>query len=85
MGTPVLAFDTGAHREVVRDDLDGFLVAPGQQEEFVARLRTQLAALPESEERRAERATRARQRFSRERMVAELTAVFDAVRQGWKQ
>lgn len=79
MGTPVLAFDTGAHREVVRDDLDGFLVAPAQEEEFVARLRTLLSALPESEDRRAERAARARQRFSRERMVAELTAVFTAV------
>lgn len=79
MGTPVLAFDTGAHREVITDSLDGILVPRGDPGAFEKQLRAFLERLPEAPEARAERALRARSRFSRNAMIERLTNVYTDV------
>ncbi|MCC5877382.1 MAG: glycosyltransferase family 4 protein [Candidatus Sumerlaeia bacterium] len=79
MGTPVLASANGAHGEVVRNTGDGILVKGGI-EEWTEVLRDQLVMLPEAEPSRARRAERARKRYSRERMVERMVAVYTKAR-----
>ncbi|MEO8377826.1 MAG: glycosyltransferase family 4 protein [Candidatus Sumerlaeota bacterium] len=79
MGTPVLAFDTGAHCEVVKAD-DGVLVPGGAGSDFAAAMKRMTHELPEPAEKRAARADRARQRFARELMIERLLAVYTGAR-----
>ncbi|MCC6548203.1 glycosyltransferase family 4 protein [Candidatus Sumerlaeota bacterium] len=79
-GTPVLAFDTGAHREVVRDQDDGGLLPMKDPEGFKAAMASWAKELPEHPEKRATRARRARERFSRDLMIERLLAVYERTR-----
>ncbi|MCW5623691.1 MAG: glycosyltransferase family 4 protein, partial [Burkholderiales bacterium] len=80
-GLPVIVTTVGAIPSVVRDQVDGLLVAPGDIDAIAAAM-TRLAAAPEM---RARMGTSARERciagFGLDRTVEKLTAVYDAVTQ----
>jgi glycosyltransferase involved in cell wall biosynthesis len=73
MGTPVIASNAGAHREVVLED-DGVLVDSHDAAAWAEAMRT---AVPDDDPaRRAARAERARRRFDRALMVRRLVAIY---------
>ena len=75
-GLPVVAAAHGGLREIVRDEETGLLVRPGDPAELAAALR-RLAGDPGLRARLGEAAARdARERFGRERMLAELEEVY---------
>ncbi|MBI1292349.1 glycosyltransferase [bacterium] len=80
MGSPVLATDSGAHREVV--GTDGVLVPMNRHDEWLAAMRSYAGRLPESQDVRDERALRARERFSRDRMVAGYERLYGSLASG---
>jgi glycosyltransferase involved in cell wall biosynthesis len=59
MGTPVVASATGGIKEIIRDDIDGFLVAPGD----AGALAQKLGILANNPSLREEMAKNARERF----------------------
>jgi glycosyltransferase involved in cell wall biosynthesis len=75
---PVVVTETGGSPEIVRDGIDGFLVAPGD----AAALALRLACLLESPGLRAEMGRRGRLRverwFTTERMVRATEGVYRA-------
>lgn len=80
-GLPVVAFDAGGVREIVRDGTDGHLVTPGDAGAFGSAL-TELAG---DDEQRAEMSRRARERaetFDWERTVTGLETIYDAAVSG---
>lgn len=77
-GTPVLTFDTGAHREVVADGDDGELIPPDNLGAFTAAMKRWAEELPEAPETRLARAERAQRRFARSLMIERLLAAYTA-------
>ena len=80
MGTPVLAFDIGAHREVVRGNGDGILIPEGDAAAFAAAMRNMVSSFPENAEVRNQRAEAARERFQRGRMIQRLVVAYEEIR-----
>jgi glycosyltransferase involved in cell wall biosynthesis len=79
-GVPVIATDVGGAGELIRDAIDGFVVANGDRQAFVAHSRALLCEA----EKWSRFATAARQRaemFSMARMVDEMTALYAEVAQ----
>lgn len=74
-GAPVLATDSGAHGEVVREG-DGMLVPRDNAGAWEAALRRMVAQLPEAESAREARRARARLRFDRAAMVRGIVASY---------
>jgi len=58
-GTPVIAYDLGANREVIEHGVTGFLVPPGDQDGFAAALQN-VMSMPAAEYRAMRRACRER-------------------------
>jgi glycosyltransferase involved in cell wall biosynthesis len=73
---PVVAFDCPAGpREIIRDELDGLLVAPGRSDALAAAL-ARLLASPSERARFASRAPEVRERFSLPRVMAKWDRLF---------
>lgn len=70
-GTPVVAFDIGAAREVIADGRSGFLVRPGDVDSFCAAIERIGEINPADCRRNVE------EKFSVARMVAEYEAVYE--------
>lgn len=70
-GTPVVAFDTGAAREVIADGKTGFVVPPGDLDAFCAAVERTEALRPH------DCRTHVVKHFSVERMVAEYEQVYE--------
>lgn len=81
MGTPVLATDAGAHREVVRPPEDGLLVPRNDATLWTAALEQFLKHAPESPHLRRKRAAISRRRFDRSRMIKRLVVVYERLLQ----
>jgi glycosyltransferase involved in cell wall biosynthesis len=78
-GLPVVASAQGGVTEVVRDGETGLLVAPGDHAALAGALRG-LADDPDKASRLGEAAAKdVRERFGRERMIAEVQATYDRV------
>jgi glycosyltransferase involved in cell wall biosynthesis len=71
-GTPVVAFDMGAAREVIADGKTGFVVPPGDVNAFCAAVDQTKELLP------IDCRTHVVERFSVQRMVADYEKVYDA-------
>jgi glycosyltransferase involved in cell wall biosynthesis len=79
LGKPVVAADAGGVPELIDHEETGYLVPPGDPERLAQCLRGILAD-PETAARIGERAREwARQKFSLERHVAEMCAIYDRV------
>lgn len=79
VGTPVVASNVGGIPDIIRDGVDGFLVAPGNHQELVEKLRQLLS----SRELRDQMGQNARQRFveqfSMERNIGKLADWFEGI------
>lgn len=85
MGTPVIASDNGAHREVLppeSEDSVSRLVEGDDFPAWVMTLRTTLSRLPEEEPQREARASAARTRFNRDAMIERLEACYRRIAGG---
>ena len=80
-GVPVIAVTAGAHQDAVLDGTTGYLV-PSTQPAPVARRIRQLLATPLREGMAIAAASRARDRYSWERIGRETLAVYEAARPG---
>lgn len=80
MGTPVLATDSGAHREVI--GTDGALVPMNEDTAWSKELAALVGRLPETDQTRTARAERAREKFSRARMVAGYVRLYELAAAG---
>lgn len=78
LGTPVVASAVGGLPEVVSDGLNGFLIRPSQPADIVARVE-QLAADPDLLDRLSAGARAAAVRFSSDRIVPQILAVYAEV------
>jgi glycosyltransferase involved in cell wall biosynthesis len=76
-GTPVIAVNTSAHQDAVLDGTTGYLMASTQPAPLARRIR-QLLASPLREGMAIAAATRARDRYSWERIGTETLAVYQA-------
>ena len=72
-GTPVVAFDTGAAREVIADGKTGYVVPPGDLDTFCAAVERATELLPR------DCRTHVVERFSVERMVTDYEQVYETV------
>ncbi|CAN5222325.1 N/A [soil metagenome] len=77
MGAPVLAVDTGAHREVILGGEDGVLTPPDNQPAFVSAMSSQIATLSEGDPHRSDRMEKARGRFARALMNSKLLRAYE--------
>jgi len=80
-GVPVIAVNSSAHQDAVVDGTTGYLMASTQPAPLARRIR-QLLASPLREGMAIAAATRARDRYSWERIGAETLAVYEAAVQG---
>ncbi|HTT51265.1 MAG TPA: glycosyltransferase [Streptosporangiaceae bacterium] len=80
-GVPVIAVSAGAHQDAVLDGTTGYLVASTQPAPLARRIR-QLLATPLREGMAIAAASRARDRYSWERIGTETLAVYEAARPG---
>lgn len=77
-GVPAIATDVGGTRELIRSDVDGFVVPEGDVESFVARSRDLLR--DDARWRQFATAARARaEEFSSARMVAAMSQLYEEV------
>jgi len=77
-GLPVVAVDNRGHRELVRDGVNGYLVAPGDTGAMVQRV---FGLIDDKQLYRklSEAAVNSVTPFCRERVVEEMRAVYDAM------
>ena len=70
-GTPVVAFDQGAMREIIKDGVNGFVVGAGDIQTMTKRVE-EIYKMPDKEYREFRRSAReyAEKNFSTEKMVA---------------
>jgi glycosyltransferase involved in cell wall biosynthesis len=78
-GVPVVASNVAGIPELVADGVTGLLTEPGSAPALADGLRTMLADPARAAALGAAGRARALERYSRERMVAELTALYEAV------
>jgi glycosyltransferase involved in cell wall biosynthesis len=78
-GLPVIASDTGANRDAVVDGITGYLVAPGRPALLAARIRQLLASPMLREGFGIAAASRARSRYSWERIGLETLTVYETL------
>ncbi|WP_230772233.1 glycosyltransferase family 4 protein [Sphingomonas sp. Leaf4] len=82
-GTPVIASRTGGLAEIVRDGIDGFLVASGDQDGFAAAVDRILADPVRARAMGAAGRAHAAEAFSEDQFCARLTAIYhEAIAEG---